>query len=34
MAAIMTLRLEHKRLRIDVIANICKIEGVEVAEEI
>jgi putative Mg2+ transporter-C (MgtC) family protein len=34
MAAIMTLRLKTKRLRIDVIANICRIDGVEFAEEI
>lgn len=33
-AAIMTLRLQHKRLRLDVIASICAIEGVEFAEEI
>lgn len=33
-AAIMTLRLKHKRVRIDVIAYICAIEGVEFAEEI
>lgn len=34
MAAIMTLRMKHKRLRIDVIAYICAIDGVEFAEEI
>ena len=34
MAAIMTIRLKHKRLRLDVIASICAIEGVEFAEEI
>lgn len=33
-AAIMTLRLKQKRLRVDIIANICSIEGVEFAEEI
>jgi putative Mg2+ transporter-C (MgtC) family protein len=34
MAAIMTLRLKHKRLRLDVITSLCAIEGVEFAEEI
>lgn len=34
MAAIMTLRMKHKRLRIDVISYICAIDGVEFAEEI
>lgn len=34
MAAIMTLRLKHKRLRLDVIASVCAIDGVEFAEEI
>ncbi|MBB2184255.1 MgtC/SapB family protein [Lachnospiraceae bacterium MD1] len=33
-AAIMTLRLKQKRLRLDVIAKICAIEGVDFAEEI
>lgn len=33
-AAIMTIRLKQKKLRMDVIANICSIEGVEFAEEI
>ncbi len=33
-AAIMTLRLKHKRMRLEVIANICDIEGVEFAEEV
>ncbi len=33
-AAIMTLRLKHKRVRLEVIANICDIEGVEFAEEV
>ncbi|MDD3174277.1 MAG: MgtC/SapB family protein [Herbinix sp.] len=33
-AAIMTLRLKHQRIRLDVIAHICAIEGVEFAEEI
>ncbi len=33
-AAIMTLRLKHKKIRLDVIANICSIDGVEFAEEI
>lgn len=34
LAAIMTLRLKHKRVRLDVIASICAIDGVEFAEEI
>ena len=33
-AAIMTLRLKKKSVRLDVLANICSIEGVEFAEEI
>lgn len=33
-AAIMTLRLKHQRVRLDVLSNICAIEGVEFAEEI
>ncbi len=33
-AAIMTIRLKQKRIRVDVISNICAIEGVEFAEEI
>lgn len=33
-AAIMTLRLKHKRIRFEVITNICALEGVEFAEEI
>jgi putative Mg2+ transporter-C (MgtC) family protein len=33
-AAIMTLRLKHKRMRLEVIAGICAIDGVEYAEEI
>lgn len=33
-AAIITLRLKQKRIRLDVIASICAIEGVEFAEEI
>ncbi len=31
---IMTMRLKHHRVRLDVIAEICAIEGVEFAEEI
>lgn len=34
LAVIMTLRLKHQRVRLDVIASICAIEGVEFAEEI
>lgn len=33
-AAIMTLRLKQKRVRFDILTNICTIEGVEFAEEI
>ena len=33
-ASIMTLRLKHKRVRLDIITSICSIEGVEFAEEI
>lgn len=33
-AAIMTLRLKRKRVRLDVITAICAIDGVEFAEEI
>ncbi len=33
-AAIMTLRLKEKRIRFDVMAKICAIEGVSFAEEI
>lgn len=33
-AAIMTLRLKEKRIRLDVVAKICAIEGVNFAEEI
>ncbi len=33
-AAIMTLRLKEKRVRLDVVAKICAIEGVSFAEEI
>lgn len=33
-AAIMTLKLKQKRVRLDVITKICSIEGVEFAEEI
>lgn len=33
-AAIMTLKLKKKRVRLDVVAKICTIEGVEFAEEI
>jgi putative Mg2+ transporter-C (MgtC) family protein len=33
-AAIMTLRLKQKRVRLDIIAKICAIEGVEFVEEI
>jgi putative Mg2+ transporter-C (MgtC) family protein len=34
LAAIMTIRLKQKRARVDVIAKLCGIEGVEFAEEI
>lgn len=33
-AAIMTLRLQQKRLRFDVISSICKLEGIDLVEEI
>lgn len=33
-AAIMTLRLKEKRLRLDVITKLCAIEGIAFAEEI
>ncbi|HKL98932.1 MAG TPA: MgtC/SapB family protein [Mobilitalea sp.] len=33
-AAIMTLRLKQKRVRMEIVAKICAIEGVEFAEEI
>lgn len=33
-AAIMTLRLKQKRVRLDILAKICSIDGVEFAEEI
>jgi putative Mg2+ transporter-C (MgtC) family protein len=33
-AAIMTLRLKHKRIKLDVITEISAIEGIEFAEEI
>jgi len=33
-AAIMTLRMKQKRVRLDVLAKICAIEGVSFAEEI
>lgn len=33
-AAIMTLKLKQKRVRLDVISQICAIDGVEFAEEI
>jgi len=33
-AAIMTLRLKQKRIRLDIMAKICSIDGVEFAEEI
>lgn len=34
LAAIMTLRLRQKRVRMEIMAKICAIEGVEFAEEI
>jgi Uncharacterized membrane protein len=34
MAAIMTIKLKQKKMKMDVISNICSIEGVEFAEEI
>lgn len=33
-AAIMTLRLKEKRVRMEIIANVCAIDGVAFAEEI
>lgn len=33
-AAIMTVKLKQKKMKMDVITNICSIEGVEFAEEI
>ena len=33
-AAIMTIKLKQKRVRVDVIAKICSLEGVDFAEEI
>lgn len=33
-ATIMTLRLKHKRVRLDIITTLCAIEGIEFAEEI
>ncbi|HWT26641.1 MAG TPA: MgtC/SapB family protein [Mobilitalea sp.] len=33
-AAILTLRLKQKRVRMEIVAKICSIEGVESAEEI
>lgn len=33
-AAIMTLRLKQKRVRMEMVAKICSLEGVEFAEEI
>jgi Uncharacterized membrane protein len=33
-ATIMTIRLKHKRVRLDIITTLCAIEGVEFAEEI
>ncbi|MDF2537089.1 MAG: MgtC/SapB transporter [Herbinix sp.] len=33
-AAIMTLHLKEKKMRLDVVAKICSLEGVEFAEEI
>ncbi|HKL79331.1 MAG TPA: MgtC/SapB family protein [Mobilitalea sp.] len=33
-AAIMTIRLKQKRVRMEIVAKICAIEGVEFAEEI
>lgn len=34
LASIMTLRLKHKSVKLDIIGYICEIEGVEFAEEI
>lgn len=33
-AAIMTLRLKEKRVRMEIIAKVCALEGIEFAEEI
>jgi putative Mg2+ transporter-C (MgtC) family protein len=33
-AAIMTIKLKQKKVRVDVIAKICSLEGIEFAEEI
>lgn len=33
-AAIMTLRLKEKRIKLDLIADVCSIDGIEIAEEI
>lgn len=33
-AAIMTIRLKQKRIKLDVIAKICSLDGIEFAEEI
>ena len=33
-AAIMTLRLKEKRVRMEIVAKVCALEGVEFAEEI
>lgn len=33
-AAIMTIRLKQKKMKMDVLTNICSIEGIEFAEEI
>jgi len=33
-AAILTLRLKQKRIRLDILARICSIDGIEFAEEI
>jgi hypothetical protein len=34
LAAIMTLKLKKKKTRVDVIAKLCSLEGVDFAEEI
>jgi putative Mg2+ transporter-C (MgtC) family protein len=34
LAAIMTIKLKQKKARVDVIAKICSLEGVDIAEEI
>lgn len=34
LAAIMSIKLKQKKSRVDIIAKICSLEGVEVAEEI